>query len=297
MVYFPKPGLLTEWGYELVGCLIFYYITATAVAHTGGSLAFAANGAVVALAVGFGLLAIIATFSSVHLFPHVTLGMWTHDLIKWTMMHPERREGFWYTFRYIGHLIIQVVAAILAALLTWASSSESAPIFLGIPQVVTTNNGVALGLAIVVSFFFEIVWMWATEVASPAYLFGMNELTNKREMRHPQAPRDGKTLLWIGQGQLSLRLCDLFRGFTIGLANAVFTIITQPVVGWILNPTLYLGYAIVSANFPAPDWWVHIWFPFIGAFAGFIVYLLLVIFSTYGPMTKYFGYNGKSKLI
>ena len=50
MVYFPKPGLIKEQGSELFGSMLYYFVGATVVAVSGGSLAFATNGTATALA-------------------------------------------------------------------------------------------------------------------------------------------------------------------------------------------------------------------------------------------------------
>lgn len=279
MVFYPKPGIIKEYGCELLACVIFYYVPSIVVAHTGGSLAFTINAALVGMSVGFLLLAFLSAWPYVHLFPQITLGMATNDLICWW----RGKESGFYVLRNLGHLLIQIIAGFVAALLSWITASRSGPIFLGLPQVAISDWGEALGFMIIITAIFQIIWFWASEMATPVFSFGIRSLKADK-----QGDRTAQKNTHPGEGQIAIVLASLFRGFVIGLAAVVLTIAAQVVVGWSFNPALFLGYAVVSNRWADPDWWIHLFFPFVGGLLGYGIYLLLTIANTWRPLTKYY---------
>jgi hypothetical protein len=287
MVYYPKPGIIKEYVCELLADTTIYYVVAIIVAHTGGSLAFMVNLGVVGMAFGFILLTFLTAWPYIHVFPQVTLGMAVNDLICWY----RGKESLLYVLRNVGHLVAQLVAALLAALFAWITAEYGAPIRLGMPLVVTTSIGEAIAYATIVSLIFTLIWFWASEMATPIYSHAIGSIKMSKAMNTGKMDNTAQKNSYAAYGQIALVLGSLFRGFVIGMALVVLTFASQPIIGWAFNPMIYLGFAIVTGHFADPDWYVHIFFPLVGAIGGYATYLLLTIANTWRPLTKYYGRN------
>lgn len=288
MVFFPKPGLIKELGCELVGSLIVYAVIGTTVAMTGGSRAFVANGTAVALSQGFIILFIMALLPFIHYNPVYTMYMILNDLICWF----RGLEGGIYILRYFLTFLMQIVAAILAALITWIyTETRGGPIHLGQPRTVADANGYHAFFALAFSSgFVGMAWLVASENATALYRYGMHWLKLSFRQQHPNGGKanTAQKNLHPGKGQMHLFIASFVRAAIVAAITVGVTYMTQPIAGYSTNPVIWLGYAIVSNHYDG-TWAVQIFAPFAGGFVAYLLYLPYTFASNWTPLTRYYG--------
>ncbi len=290
MVFFPKPGLLKEWGSELAGSILFFFVVATTVANSGGSLAFAVNAPIVAIAHAGAFLFIMAMLPYIHINPLRTLNMIANDVICWV----RGSEGPIYILRYLMTFLLQILGAIIAALLTWIYLPSGGPIHLGLTRVPAgVSDGSAFwGLAVSATAV-NLVWLVVSENVTPLYKYGMGQLREAARLKALKKPKvteegDARKNILPDKGQIHLFMASIFRAFVMFGVILGVTALTQPIAGYTTNPAFYLGYAIVSWQWDS-EWPILIFAPFVGWFFSYALYLPYTFASTVGPFTKYYG--------
>ena len=294
MVYFPKPGLFKEWGGELLGSFLIAVVTSTVVAVTGGSLAFAVNANQVAITHGFVVLCVMGLLPYVHGNPMITMYMIFNDLICWA----KGKEGPLYIFRYLGHLVLQVIGTILASLVTGIYVSWGGPVHLGLTRIPAgIDDGRAFFAIAASSFLVGIVWIIVAENVTPLYNYGMRKLKASYAKENPKKNAGtARKNIYAGQGQGAIFMASLFRAFIVAAITFGITYMTQPIAGYTVNPAHWLGYAIVSGKWES-NAWIFALGPLAGFFVAYLVYLPYTLASTWGPFTKYYGRKyGRDKL-
>jgi len=285
MVFFPKPGLVKELGSEFVGSTLYYFAASTVVAVTGGSVAFSTNGTAVAVTQGAAVLFLTVLLPFVLYNPVYVMYMVFNDLICWI----RGKEGPIYILRYFLTLLIQLGASVVAALLTWIYVPAGDPFDLGITRTPAgTSNLRAFFALAVASFFAGLVWIVVSENMTALYSYGMAQLRAAAEAKKSGKARDARKNMLPNKGQSHLALASFIRGIVMFAVIIIVTFFIQPVVGYCINPTQYLGYAIVSWTWD-PQWPIHLFAPFAGGFVAYLLYLPYTFSSTWGPLTKYYG--------
>lgn len=217
-----RRGALDEWinplVVEAIGAFALIYMGAGSIIMTGGS-----NLVAVALAYGlaFGLMVLAAGHISGGLFnPALTIGLWAAGRLS--------------TVKSVAYIIVQLVGALLAALLLKATfpGSMTGVVDLGVPAV---GGGFTAGQALpaeIVATFFLMYAMFGNAVD----------------------PR--------GKGPV--------YGLGIGLIITMDVFAVGGVSGAAMNPARWFGPALVANAYG--NWWVWWLGPIIGALVAALVY-------------------------
>ncbi len=241
MVFYPKPGTIKELACEFGFDIATYSIIGTVVALAGGSLAFATNGTTVALTQGVVTLALILAAPYVLFDPVRILFMAVNDIICWA----RGKEQPLYILRYIAMFVIQAIAAIIAALITWIYVPYGSPVYLGLTRVPGTVSDVRAFFALATSScILSIMWLVASENSTPLYRYGLKKLRSRYEAATQTEGTDARKNYHPGIGQLHLSVATMMRALVVSAITVAVTYATQPVAGYTTNPMLWLGWVL-----------------------------------------------------